>query len=397
MLAISFLIIAVALGASFFISKNYQSKATPAQKTTAGEKVHAPDITDIESNVLFGGDIYWGRRMDDWSQASPLKTAYPFSGLNGFHRNDYDAWIANLECPTVPGVHPTKQDEEVTLTFNCSPDYLPQLAKWFSIVSMANNHSDNQGASGFTATRKQLDKNHIQYFGHYDPDVTDEVCEVVSLPVHINYSDDTQSKGSIPIAMCGYHGVFKIPSSASVAVMQKYARYMPVIAYPHMGVEYKPHSDAIRTSLYRSMIDNGADAVLANHPHWVQNSEAYKGKLIVYSMGNLIFDQQFSSEVMRSALIKLDLTTKPSADKSQLEAWLKLGPQCASFADNCLAMAEQKGLKRLPFSFKYGMTAVDTSNRLSKPASRALTKAVADRLDWNETVKELKPPGIITY
>ena len=43
-------------------------------------------------------------------------------------------------------------------------------------------------------------------------------------------------------------------------------------------------------------VEAGADLVLGNHPHWVQAVEIYKGKLIVYSHGNFIFDQMWSLE-----------------------------------------------------------------------------------------------------
>lgn len=348
----------------------------------------------IESKLLFAGDIYWGRSMTKWSSESPLGTAYPFSGLSGFHKDEYHAWIGNLECPTVPGVTPTKQEEQVLLMFNCSTDYLPEFAKWFDIVSLANNHTDNQKASGFAATREQLNAHGIQYFGHYDPSVTTEVCEIVSLPVTVQLGSDQTKDGSLPVALCGYHGVFKVPSDESLAVMQAYAKYMPVIAMPHMGAEYKPSADSLRTNVYRKMIDKGADAVLGGHPHWVQNSEAYKGKLIAYSLGNFIFDQQFEADVMRGAIMTLDLSLDKDFDAKQLDAWLKLGPACKQFADTCLAEAEKQQLKHLPFELKWGMLASDSSNKLTKPASPDLTKAVADRLNWNQTASQLQPTGV---
>jgi poly-gamma-glutamate synthesis protein (capsule biosynthesis protein) len=41
--------------------------------------------------------------------------------------------------------------------------------------------------------------------------------------------------------------------------------------------------------LAKFSIDNGADAVIGSHPHVIQSIENYKGKLIVYSMGNFCF------------------------------------------------------------------------------------------------------------
>ncbi len=52
-------------------------------------------------------------------------------------------------------------------------------------------------------------------------------------------------------------------------------------------------------------IDAGADMVLGNHPHVTQGIENYKGKLIVYSMGNFIFDQYWSRETREGVMIHL--------------------------------------------------------------------------------------------
>jgi len=347
----------------------------------------------LESKALFMGDVYWGRYINEWSQKSPLKTAYPFSRLDEFHRDKYDAWVADLECPTVPSVHLTAAEEEETLNFNCDPSYLPEAAKWFTIFSNANNHSDNQdGQKGIKTTRQELDKNGIQYFGNADPDILSDVCEVVSFPVHVTMSDQSVKKRFLPIAMCGYHGVFKIPSAESLAVMKQYSKVMPVIAYPHSGAEYQPAPDQIKTDLYRAMIDNGADVVLGDHPHWVQTTEAYKGHLIVYAMNNFIFDQQFNLEVTRAAVVDLDLSLAKGADVSDLAKWLDLGDTCKGFHDDCLAQAESEGLKKLDFRWHFSIIGARDNGKLAHPATKAETQGILDRLNWSSTVKQLQSP-----
>lgn len=365
-----------------------------ASQPTLSQAKTTPVANGVTSRVMFTGDVFWGRSIYKASQASTLGTAYPFSGLSGFNRQAYNAWIGNLECPTVPGVHPTDHQEMDLLQFNCDPSYLPELAKWFTVVSSANNHTDNQGGmAGLTATRDQLSKAGLQYFGSFDPTVLKDVCEVIALPVTVKLSDNTTQSGALPLAMCGYHGVFQVPPASSLAVMEDYSRYMPVIAMPHMGVEYQPQNDELRQNLYRQMIDDGADAVLGNHPHWVQNSEAYKGKLIVYSMGNFMFDQYRDSELTRSAVINLTLSGD-KLDPAQLAAWLKLGATCGGFQDNCLAEAQAQQLPKLDLKLTFGITGTDSSTRLTKPAGSSVMAGIASRLDWNQTAAQLVPAGI---
>lgn len=382
------LLLILAAGAFYLlIPKPQRIDPSEAQNTTKA----APKPVSIKANTLFLGDVYWGRYMNKWSNDSPLKTAYPFSRLNEFNRDSYDAWIANLECPTVAGFSQTPAQEDATLSFNCSPDYLPEASKWFSIVSLANNHTDNRGAAGFTETKQQLDKNNIQYFGHYDPEALDDVCEVVALPVTVTYDDSSTKHQKLPIALCGYHGVFKIPSADSIAQIRKYADLMPVIAMPHMGAEYKTSPDSLREATYHAMIDAGADMVLGNHPHWVQSTEVYKGKLIVYSMGNFIFDQQANKEVTRSAGINVVMNTT-EAKSEQLASWLKIGDSCGAFKDTCVSQAEQQKLSALPITYSFGVVGTNSANKITKPATESEQAEILQRLNWTQTMNQLQSP-----
>lgn len=351
----------------------------------------APSPKSISSNVLFTGNTFWGRYIDDWSMASPLKYAYPFSRLNEFHRDQYDAWISGLECPTVAGLKISSAEMDSTLTFNCNPDYLPEAAKWFTAFTLANNHTDNHGIDGFNETKRHLEENHIQYFGNPDPTVYNDICEVVGLPVTVTLSNTLTEKGKLPVAMCGYNAVFRIPDSEAVAQMQKYTKYMPVIAMPHMGAEYKPAPDEIKMDFLRSLVDGGADMVIGDHPHWIQPTESYKGHLIVYSMGNFIFDQQDTSEVVRSAGIRLQLKTD-TTDSDLLQKWLALGDKCVQFKDDCLDQAASRNLTKLPINYVFSVVGTNDGGKIVKPATPDQQASILQRLNWSNTVRNLQAP-----
>ncbi|BBH16293.1 hypothetical protein Back2_05800 [Nocardioides baekrokdamisoli] len=345
---------------------------------------------------MFFGNTYFGRHINEWSQASPLRYAYPFSRLNEFNRKRYDAWFTGLECPTVAGLNLTAAQEEATLTFNCNPAYLKEAAHWFTAFSLANNHSGNQGDPGVEETRRRLGSAGIQYWGDPDPRRLNDICEVVALPVKVRMTDHTTTTGSLPIALCGYAWVFRIPSPESVALMTKYAALMPTIAMPHGGTEYDPKPDQLKTNLYHSMIDAGADAVIDDHPHWVQTSEAYKGRLIVYGMGNFLFDQQHDPERTRSAGINVrldvDATHYSAAERANLQRWLKLGPTCATYHDDCLASARSEGLTKLKVTYRFGVVGTDDSDRITRPASQELQQSILQRLNWAATIAGLRAP-----
>jgi len=369
----------------------YQKLTAPAIVDIPVVVVKLPETQKISSNVLFLGNTYWGRYINDWSMASSLQYTYPFSRLGEFDRAKYDAWITGLECPTVTGVQVSSSVEDDTLQFNCSPSYLPEAAKWFTAFTLANNHTDNQGEEGFVETKLHLDENGIQYFGHYEPRSTGDNCEIISLPVTVTKDDGAVSKGSLPVAMCGYHGVFRIPDADAVAEMAQYSPYMPVIAMPQMGAEYKSEADSIKTDFYRSLIDGGADMVIGDHPHWIQNSESYNGHLIVYSMGNFLFDQQYNTEVTRSAGINVVMNTN-GGEASDLDAWLALGPSCSVFKDTCLSEIKSQGLTKLNINYQFGVVGTNDSDRIVKPATPDQQASILQRLNWQSTITGLRPP-----
>lgn len=57
----------------------------------------------------------------------------------------------------------------------------------------------------------------------------------------------------------------------------------------HGGTEWSFSPSKEQRSLYRRLIDEGADLVVGSHPHVIQGMEAYKGSLIAYSLGNFLF------------------------------------------------------------------------------------------------------------
>lgn len=381
---IPFVSLLVTLAILIFIS-NQQAAAPKAENSITAA---APQPKSLESSTLFFGNTFWGRYINDWSMASDLKTAYPFSRLNEFNRNQYNAWFAGLECPTVPGDTMSSAEMDETLSFNCPPEYLIEAKKWFNGFTLANNHTDNRGVEGFNETKRQLDLHNIQYFGHYDPYNVEDLCEVIAYPVTVIYDDNSKKDGNVPVAMCGYHMVFKLAPKEAYEVIEKYSKYMPVIAFPHMGKEYQTQPDTLKTQTHRNFIDYGADFVLGDHPHYIQTAEAYKGKLIVHSMGNFMFDQQDSLEVTRSAAVRVDINT--SSD--MLIDWLEIGEKCGAHKDNCLELIAAKKLEKLNYNYTFSIVGTDDSNKIAKPATEAQQASILQRLRWSDTILQLEQP-----
>lgn len=73
----------------------------------------------------------------------------------------------------------------------------------------------------------------------------------------------------------------------------------------HGGREYTYQPNREQVLFAHAAIDAGADLVIGHHPHWIQTIEKYKGKYIFYSLGNLIFDQNWSQKTKEGLLVKV--------------------------------------------------------------------------------------------
>jgi len=89
----------------------------------------------------------------------------------------------------------------------------------------------------------------------------------------------------------------------------------------HWGWEREPDPSERQRQLARTMIDAGADIIVGGHPHVTQGAEYYRGKLIVYSLGNFVFDGFDLPAAKRGWLLRLTL------DKKGLVAWETVAAQ----------------------------------------------------------------------
>ena len=197
----------------------------------------------------------------------------------------------------------------------------------------------------------------------------------------------------MPIALCGVHSVFKLPDDLLLDKIREYSKVLPTWVYGHMGTEYTTQPSEIQKQVYRSFIDAGADLVIGDHPHRVQTAESYKGKLIVYSLGNFIFDQlgaseQGGREVWRGIGLGIEITA--NIDQSVL-LWTRLSPSCKAYHDSCVGTAAYQGHVKPKYSYVFSVVTTDNSNKgVAVKATEQWHKEVLERLDWANLVAQLE-------
>ena len=390
-------IVIIGLGLFFMLSTTRESTGSATDIPVAKPD---PKITQMDAKYLFVGTTFWGRRTNKNARASELGVKYPFSKLDTLERNKYQAWIGGLECPVTDNGHNDSEEEKI-FKFNCDPDYLPEAAKYFTAFLLGNNHAGNQGLEGLRTTRSYLEKNGIQYFGtpkrtgndpndpeHNNDEADANNCGVLVLPVIATLDDGKTEQLSFPFGFCSAHGVYGVPGEDYQQNVKTYAEVLPTIVMPHMGAEYKTSHDQLRQNIYRRLIDLGADAVIADHPHTVQDSEAYKGKLITYSLGNFMFDQTSNNEVPRSAAIEGNVTITASSE--ELEKWNTLGEKCLKNKATCFETIKDAELAKPTIKWSYDYHATTSAgNRITRLADQADQTSIGQRLNWSTTLAGL--------
>ncbi len=375
----------VVCGALVFI---IQSRILPDRQNQPYKSVpnEAPEVVNqsVAGRYLINGTVVWARAVEQQAHGD---YAQPFSLLDTFNRAQYDAWSTDFECPITSNTVPYATQVS-NLVFNCRPEFLPAATKYFNIFDLSNNHTDNQGGEvGLEQTRQHLKDAGVQYFGTFDPADSKNVCEVLALPVRVQKSDKTEEKASLPVAFCGWHYFNRLDVRVGeLAAMDEYAKVMPVFAFAEMGAEYHAQALPPQVQIAHDIVDRGPEFLIANNPHWVQNTEVYKDKLIVYSLGNFIFDQ-LDAETNRG--VSIDLTINVPYDDN-LAKWLALAPTCVAFHDDCLAQAEKQSLSKVKLQLIYGAVADQNGYKTATHKADASTQAaVEQRMNWAETLKQL--------
>ncbi len=254
-----------------------------------GEGMDTPE--QFGARLVFVGDIMLDRNVADRTRLSGNPN-YPFLKLPSGWFDSFDFAAANLEGP----VTDLRRAPEKSIDFMFDPSVLPILkAQGLDAFSQANNHALDQGAAGYEDSVRRLSDAGFLVFGHQ---VSDGVLSLATTTVR-----------GIKIAFVGYNTTDNsIDKEEAGPLIQQAARDADVvIAVMHWGAEYKDRPQAGTIVDAHWLIDQGADAVIGGHPHWAQGFSSYKGKPIAWSLGNFIFDQDFSTQTRQGLAVALTI------------------------------------------------------------------------------------------
>lgn len=213
----------------------------------------------------------------------------PFAHVAGILL-DSDMTVGNLECAITRKGH--AQDK--TYTFKGPLAALGLLKKYFTVVSLANNHSADWGTAGFSDELVLLRQHQIAWVGGGNterearqPFVFETKGQRIAI---LAYNDYPPRSFAATSTKPGTAWLAEKAIVEDLRATRTKIRPDWVFLFLHWGEELEPQPTADQVALAHRLLDAGADGIVGGHPHVTQTIEWYNAKPIVYSLGNFVFD-----------------------------------------------------------------------------------------------------------
>ncbi|HYF05951.1 MAG TPA: CapA family protein [Patescibacteria group bacterium] len=293
------------------LQSELQKMYVKAQDLANGGKNNDPQ-TKQTITFLAVGDISLSRNVAQQIKNSG-NTFAPFEKMKDILAST-DFNFGNLETPFS---NSNAFSPSNTLVFNAPKKNVEGLkAANFQIVSLANNHSLDQGSTGAEITRTWLSQNNILHMGtgkNLDEAYAPKIIDIKGFKIAFiaaSYSSINDSGAVKNNIVARIDDTVRLKKSVTGA--KKTADV--VVVSMHAGTEYVREPNELQKNFAHSAIDSGADIVIGHHPHWVQTIENYNGKYIFYSLGNFVFDQDWSQDTKEGLVLKISIEgKKPSS------------------------------------------------------------------------------------
>ena len=253
---------------------------------TLSTELDTKNESQEKTSVYFVGDVMLARDVERRMRQSGED--FPFAG---FSIPETAYGFANFES-AVPATHvPTPNN---TFRFSAPKSSLTAvLNAGFTHLGLANNHTFDYGLAGYNQTVSAVWDSGLVPFGH---------PTVIAQPSYTVVEVSDESVGVIAI-----HTLYSQPTRDSlVEVLEQMTNESDIqIAYVHWGEEYTTTPSVSQRNFAKVLADLGVDIVIGHHPHVVQSIEMVENTLVVYSLGNFIFDQYFSDAVQQGLVVQL--------------------------------------------------------------------------------------------
>lgn len=284
--------------------KSNKEEPQPETKTESAnkegqkpEKQETPEVQETTITISAAGDCTLGtdegfnyKRSFKGKYDAVQDPAYFFQNVQPVFAQD-DLTIVNMEGTLTEET--TREPKQ--FAFKGDAEY----AKIFTAgavetANLANNHSFDYGKKSYEDTITALEAEGISSFGYERTAVMDikgvkvGLAGVYELAEHIDCKQDLLD---------------------NIASLKEQGAQIIIVSF-HWGQEKENVPNDVQVELAHAAVDNGADLVLGHHPHVLQGIEEYKGKNIVYSLGNFCFGGNSAPSDMDTMIFQQTFTVK---------------------------------------------------------------------------------------
>ena len=273
-------------------SKDNSQKASSDSQNTDSSNATVSSPVFLTLSVV--GDCTLGTD-ETFDYDTSLNAYYENYGADYFLQNVKD--IFSTDDLTIANFEGTLTDsderEDKTFAFKAPASYASILTGGsVEAVNTANNHSHDYGEQSFDDTLAALDDAGIVHFGYDETAVMDVKGIKVGLVGIYELYDHLEREQQL---------------KDNIAKVKADGAQLIVVIF-HWGNETETVPDSNQTTLGRIAIDEGADLVCGHHPHVLQGIETYKGRNIVYSLGNFCFGGNSSPSDMDTMIYQQTFT-----------------------------------------------------------------------------------------
>lgn len=273
-------------------SKDNSQKASSDSQNTDSSNATVSSPVFLTLSVV--GDCTLGTD-ETFDYDTSLNAYYENYGADYFLQNVKD--IFSTDDLTIANFEGTLTDsderEDKTFAFKAPASYASILTGGsVEAVNTANNHSHDYGDQSFNDTLAALDDAGIVHFGYDETAVMDVKGIKVGLVGIYELYDHLEREQQL---------------KDNIAKVKADGAQLTVVIF-HWGNETETVPDSNQTTLGRIAIDEGADLVCGHHPHVLQGIETYKGRNIVYSLGNFCFGGNSSPSDMDTMIYQQTFT-----------------------------------------------------------------------------------------
>lgn len=284
--------------------KSNKEEPQPETKTESAnkegqkpEKQETPEVQETTITISAAGDCTLGtdegfnyKRSFKGKYDAVQDPAYFFQNVQPVFAQD-DLTIVNMEGTLTEET--TREPKQ--FAFKGDAEYAKILtAGAVEAANLANNHSFDYGKKSYEDTIAALEAEGISSFGYERTAVMDikgvkvGLAGVYELAEHINCKQDMLD---------------------NIASLKEQGAQIIIVSF-HWGQEKENVPSDVQVELAHTAIDNGADLVLGHHPHVLQGIGEYKGKNIVYSLGNFCFGGNSAPSDMDTMIFQQTFTVK---------------------------------------------------------------------------------------